>query len=450
MKTWIIGIVLGFGVGTLAFIPSCKPKIKLEDTVVSVKEIKAIGDLISAEYYGEVLSSLSLIQSDRIDSIIFEKNKLLVLKKQETDSTFGLNKKYLRKDSDLNEKERDLLKFELELADLKKENPKDKRKIRQLEKEIKKLKKEIKRLIDKLDGLDKHSTALQKDIDKVNNRLKNDPRNASLIRKKRRLEKRSANRKQRHYFRNLDTAEVTAMRDLKKFFNDSSDDIYKKTFSKEDSLNSFKEVYKNEVEKYKSKKIKEDFAYLARGIVQVGYDLQSLDSLNIFTSPKGDTIYLLDFDPILFQVDINPWFRIPEDSAGQRDNNLFGFEMVYADTKRNTNITFQKITELKSRCKSLLRQQALDANIYEHAHDNAEEALLGFFQLLSLIPGQEVKSVVISHSKYFNYKEEYLFDQKIDEEEIDFIYEIIQDDHDTLDDVFFKYQTIEYQRIYLD
>ncbi len=96
-----------------------------------------------------------------------------------------------------------------------------------------------------------------------------------------------------------------------------------------------------------------------------------------------------------------------------------------------------------------MRQDALKRDIYKGAHRNAEEALTTFFGLMADENNRVVKAV-ISHSKYFFYKSDYLYDLRIDENEYNELVEIINHDQDTLDDVSFKYQTLDYQKTHLD
>lgn len=369
----------------------CKQKIRLEDTVVSIKEIKDIGELVTAEYYGEVLSSLSILEESKMDSAFQQAFK--------------------------------------ELADLK-------------------------HSID-----DSVETRLEIRIDRLDERIKEKPENKRLIRRKNRLERRNKRKKRRLLTRIMNGRQEATFEMLQDASRQNGRQLIDQ-IEEVESYDAFKLKNDLSIQEYKAKeRNKEDIAYLGRGTVKAGYDLKSLDSLNVFTSPGGDTIYFLDFDPVLFDVDINPWFYLDDSttSLARKDsthlkklNQLYGFELVYENTKRNTKITLNDVNRVKSECKRKLRQEALDRDIYAIAKRNAEEALLSFFSLFNLQPGKEVKAVVISHSKYFEDIEEYLYDQTITELELDEIKELIATDLDTLDRDAFPYQNLGYQHHFLD
>lgn len=57
---------------------SCNPGPKLKNTVLSVQEINTIGELITAEYYGEVLSGHSLLIHENTQ-VIFQ-NSLQIIR----------------------------------------------------------------------------------------------------------------------------------------------------------------------------------------------------------------------------------------------------------------------------------------------------------------------------------------------------------------------------------
>ncbi len=165
-------------------------------------------------------------------------------------------------------------------------------------------------------------------------------------------------------------------------------------------------------------------------------------------------MYLFDFDPIITDLDINPYFYYPEDvdSSNKLDKTdttlLYGFQLIYSSEQKK--VTLQDINNVKSECKRKLYQEALDRNIFQNAQRNAEEALSGLFGLLSAEGEREIKEVIISHSKYFNYQVDYLYDKRIDKDEFTEIDAIVNADVDSLDEIAFKYQTHKYQLKYLD
>ena len=404
MKTTLLAIALG-ALSIFAFVPSCKKQIKLADTVVSIKEISEIGQLITAEYHGEVISSLSLIQAAYLeDKVLKPTFEIIQQTKQRIDTIVTT-----RFDKRLSELNLELAELKVELANLKKDPKKNSKKIARSQND---------------------SLKFELRIDRLNRKIER--------------------KKFRSFNNNLTREEKRAMKVLQK----STGKNKKKVLAKIANTNfdEFSQKNKNEINKKREKEFKEDIAYLGRGAVKAGYDLQALDSINVFVSPSRDTIYFIDFDPQLFDVDINPWYYFDEnkDMATEDERRLFGFELFDVNIKKRTQITLDQINKVKSDCKRKLRQEALDREIYNAAKINAENTLLSFFQLLSLEPGQDVTRVVISHSKYFDDKVDFLYDLTIDEEELLEIQSIVNEDTLLKDDLAFPYQSMDYQLRYLD
>lgn len=385
-------VLIVLGTALVFLTPSCKRKIKIEQTVVSIKEIKDIGQLITAEYDGEVMSSLSLI-----------------------DPTFNI-------DTFIKTNYEELHQDYEEIQTKVKEDPKVVRQDRK-----------IKKLESKMEGAsDRKKARLKKRIVKRERRKE---------RKAKRLERKAirkeVSRKKSPAFKAL--REATG-KSRKKIFED---------LGKSENVEDF--VKKNEVKimKFKRKQIKkkEDIAYLARGKVKAGYDLKNLDERSLFISPSKDTIYILDFNPELYPVVINPWFYFTEDPKTKKEakSQLYGFEIIYTNTSKDTKITFNRVQEIKSDCKRMLREEALDRDIYEAARQNAEEVLLSFFQLLTLDAEVQPQKVVISPSKYFFDQVEILRDEMIDSTEMVLIDTILRRDTRHMDSLAFPHQDMDYQ-----
>ncbi len=365
---------------------SCKSSPVLKETVLSLKEIKEIGELVTAEYYGEVISGHSVLVNNDFQSVFF--NSIDIVR-------FELEKK--RKDIDI-----------------------------EYNTKIEGIKAKIKKLENKNIALFKNAR-----IKELNDEKR------SLDREKKRKKNNSANKIRSDNFKSsINLLKVITKKSKKEIISliDKNTDsiLYKK--------------YKQALFDY-ARQDKKELVYIGRGSVKAGYNLKSIDSLNIFFSDNRDTMYLLDFDPFITDLDINPYFYFPSDST-QDSLELYGFEIIYQ--KKSKNFTLKEVNDIKSDCKLKLRQEALQRKIYDHAHQNAEEALSAFFGLLKTDKGNQVEKVIISHSKYFYYKSNYLYDLMIDSNEYKVVEEIIKEDLDSLDIVSFKYQTHEYQLMHLD
>ncbi len=375
-------------IASLLVIVSCNRKPKITDTVISVKEINDIGELITAEYYGEVISGLSILYFESLDSI---------MKRDFTEISSQIMK-----------------------ADKKVKKSFEKKIVRIEEKEQTQLTSEAK---DKID------------------------------RKKRRLDRRM-NRKKLRSLRKAGVIESkSAFKEMKKALQVNNRELIQEIGMSDTTWETFSASHQGSINEYKQKLIKKEkgkkeLIYIARGSVKAGYDLTQIDESNILLSITGDTIYMFDVDPILLDVDINPWFYFPTDDSGGGDSTLYGFQIVQANQQKK--ISFSEVTQVKTACKVLLRQDAIDRNIYEKAKNHAEDALEGLFSLLSLQPGQNVQKVFISHSKYFYDKVDILYDLTIDHEEFNYLESLINDDSQYPDSVFYNQYPVEYQKRLVD
>jgi len=389
---WIF-VSLGVLIVALYLVTSCKKQVKIDDTVISLKEINDIGELITAEYYGEVLSGLSMIYYDSLDTLMKYRYEEIVDEIGKAED--GVNETLEPKMTEVDQNNSKLSKKEL------------------------------------------------KKIERKNRRLKK-RKNRKLLKK---LRKESS------------IESMASFKELKNILdvnNRKTIETLKNEKNAQTSWDEFKAGHSEEIENYKAevkKQItKNELIYIGRGTVKAGYDLTEITEDNILFSLTGDTIYVVDVDPKLFNVDINPWFYIPPDfQSGEADSDsatFFGFQLVYVKNPKKT--TLNEINRVKTECKEILRKDAIDRHIYEKAKENAETSLQGLFSLLSLEPGQQVTKVFISHSKYFYDKVDILYDGKIDSTEVNYLKELAADDLEELDGEFYPYQTLEYQQRILD
>lgn len=376
---------------------ACNMSPVLNDTVLSMKEVKGIGELITAEYYGEVISSYSLVSNVKLDASLNESYLLVQNSYRQVDTL--LNERYAAQINDYNEK----------IASLEAKNSNAWRRSR-------------------ISGLKENLKDLESKI----------------------------NRKKIKQFKSDQSPQVkSALQLLTKATGANKRSLLRDMLDTTKSYQTIDSLYKNDIEKFRKKLVdNKELVYIGRGSVKAGYDLEQLDSFNIFFSPNEDTMYLFDFDPIITDLDINPYFYYPEDvdTSNKLDKNdttlLYGFQLIYSSEQKN--ITLQDINSVKSECKRKLYEEALDRNIFQNAHRNAEEALSGLFGLMSSEGNRNIQKVIISHSKYFNYQVDYLYDKRIDKDEYIEIKGIVSADKDSLDEIAFKYQTLNYQLKYLD
>jgi hypothetical protein len=131
----------------------------------------------------------------------------------------------------------------------------------------------------------------------------------------------------------------------------------------------------------KRKTRKKDIVFIGRGWVKAGYKFDRLDERNFFYDRSQKRVTFYGLSPVVLDKDINPWF-IPE-------KRIKGFELV--DYYKNA--TFEEAKQVKTRCKEKLLEQARLAGILEQAQANGEEALREFLVLLLDEPQLRVEFV---------------------------------------------------------
>jgi len=128
-----------------------------------------------------------------------------------------------------------------------------------------------------------------------------------------------------------------------------------------------------------NKERRRDIVFIGRGWVKAGYKFEMLDEHNFAYDKQNKLMRFYGLSPVILDKDINPWF-IPE-------NNIKGFELVDFYKKA----TFEEAKIVKVRCKEKLLEQANHSGIMKQAQENGEEALKNFFALLLDEPDLKVE-----------------------------------------------------------
>ena len=229
---------------------ACKQSPVLKDTVLSLKEIKEIGELVTAEYYGEVISGHSLLLVNDSAMPVFYKSL------EKIRSELALNREKIGKEFDAG-----ITANTIEIGRIN-----EKKIVLFRDRKIKKLEKKI----------EKKEKKKQKQQANIATKIHSEDYEASL-----------------------------------KFVMDATGIKRKKNLleliEKEKNDTVIFETYKTHI-KDCFVEDKKELVYIGRGAVKVGYNLKQLDSTNIFFSENRDTVYLLDFDPYITDLDINPYF----------------------------------------------------------------------------------------------------------------------------------------------
>ncbi len=124
---------------------------------------------------------------------------------------------------------------------------------------------------------------------------------------------------------------------------------------------------------------RKQIVFIGRGWVKAGFDFGKLDEHNLHYDEGRKTIHFFGIKPQVLDTDINPWF-IPE-------QKIKGFELV----DYSGRVTFEDAIDVKKKCKEELFEQAQKADIITRAQENGEEAMKSFFSLILDEPDIMVK-----------------------------------------------------------
>ncbi|MBM3294858.1 MAG: DUF4230 domain-containing protein [Candidatus Aminicenantes bacterium] len=120
-----------------------------------------------------------------------------------------------------------------------------------------------------------------------------------------------------------------------------------------------------------------DIAYLARGIVQAGYNLAAVEEDRFLRSRDGKTVYL-QMEPTILGKAINPWF-IYDPAANLQ---IKGFEIIAeSNVDLEEDDAFSFINGVKEACRQRLLEDALKAGIEDRARASAEQSLANLFKM---------------------------------------------------------------------
>lgn len=122
---------------------------------------------------------------------------------------------------------------------------------------------------------------------------------------------------------------------------------------------------------------RERLTLIGRGWVKAGFDFEELNEDNLVFDEDQKVIHLYGFKAKILNQDINPWF-IPQ-------KKIPGFEVL-----NYKKADFNDMKLVKINCVQKLGQKAKEANILRDAQANGEEAMEALF---SLVMGDAVEQV---------------------------------------------------------
>lgn len=346
-------------------------KAKLQPTANMVTEIIEMGELITAEYYGEVITSIQEARTEELENPevsyqaidAYEELKEMLLRLASFDSLSRDEKlkTFVRQDSSLRRRERNRL-----LLDRVSRN----------------------NILDKLayredweafELLPLHDQVLAYLYEKINN-------DSPAIRN------------------NLTDNQTKQL----------LYELYPKEIDKYWSAEEFQNAYiKKQLDDTPRQEAKKKLAMIGRGTVKAGFDLSELSPSMFYINEKAAELHFFGLAPKILNTDINPWF-IPEKGIPGFDILTYSGKVNFKDAKKVKEFAVQK-----------LEVSAQRADILKHAETFGGETLMHLF---SLVTGKEIKKVIFHHDQiiqltqqiikdqFVNYEEAKLFEERIIEE----------------------------------
>ncbi len=350
-------------------------KVTLKDTPVTVESIQGIGQLITAEYYGEVVESLGhkLKENTRVKVDSFSED-LTDMKLDLMSVVVGARNQKLNKDKGSVYR---FLQADKNSADSYYKTYQDLRKEKRYPLMIKYLELTMKgksMSVRKFNNWMKKTTV--DDIEK----------GAEKFVMKSMVSQMDLQRE--HNFRELLAAEVITKKQAKDQKHDPTSEatVQEITWFDEMNMGALGDIF------LQSQNITNDeegqLVLVGRGWVKAGFDFKEFNSQNFkYNEDKGE-IHLIGLEPKLLTYTINPWF-IPE-------RKIPGFEILVADRKNKDNVA--TLDTVKTMCLNKLRNQALGMEILQKAQENGKIHLQNFF---SLIMDKPIK--VMFHNNEYSY-----------------------------------------------
>jgi hypothetical protein len=133
---------------------------------------------------------------------------------------------------------------------------------------------------------------------------------------------------------------------------------------------------------------RKNIVFIGRGWVKAGFRFNKFDERNFVFDKASKVVHFYGLTPVILDKDINPWF-IPE-------RKVKGFELV----NYTGDVNFQDAKEVKKLCKEKLLQQA-GIEILKRAQENGKDALKSFFSLLLDEPDLSVEFHDIPHQEMY-------------------------------------------------
>jgi hypothetical protein len=374
LKNWrfILDIILVIGLVVLFFIWNpfgiFGGELKLTPTTNMVTEVKQLGQLVTSEYYGEVISS---IEESRLN--LLGEEEIGIQGAQSYDDLYGA----LADLHDYQEKPLSVREAEYKLSD-----PVD----------------HWKRII-------RQDVNRRNILDKLNyHQLLGDLTSQPLYEELLEFIWSKSNTDAQWNSNNRHKEEALLL-----LYNDVENN--RNTSLEEDAFIQF--YFHKKSLKIPRKETKKKLAMIGRGWVKAGFDFSTMDNHTFYINEEAGEVHFFGLSPVVLNADINPWF-IPEEG-------IPGFEIL----DYNGKVDFRDAKKVKQYCVEKLILNAHRAEIIKHAELNGAEIIKSLF---SLMTGEEIKKVFfhneeiirltqeIAEDEFVNYHEATLLDSQITKE----------------------------------
>ncbi|WP_373521927.1 DUF4230 domain-containing protein [Aquiflexum sp.] len=347
LRNWkfLLDIVIVLAVVVLVFIWNpfgiFGGEAKLKDTANMVAEVNQIGQLITAEYYGEVIASIDEARLDLIEDENISNNAITLFK--DIKSALGNLKSF----QDLPNSEKD--------EEYKKMTP-----------------------ISGWRRVLRYDVNSRNISDKINyhgymNDIVADPLYDDMLEYIYRLKSRRP--------RNIKWEPNPRHREEALFMIYNELPSPNETIDLEDFMQFY---YQNKTAELSKSETRKKLAMVGRGWVKAGFDFSELKESSVIIHESRGEIHIMGLTPQILNADINPWF-IPE-------KGIPGFEIL----DDNGRVDFKDAKLVKEYCVEKLLAFAHRANILQKAEDQASETLKSLF---TLITGKEIKKVVFHNDR---------------------------------------------------
>lgn len=384
----LIDILLIVGVVLLVFIWNpfgiFGNGLKLESTASMVTEVRQIGQLVTAEYYGEVIASLDETRLDLIRQDTLSAHAALVY----TDMKAALLGLYRYQQEPLRERVRDYKDREEKVNNWRS-----------------KVKHDVSRsnILEKLQFLDLDTVGEFSLSAKALNGEEQSLSTKILEYQWRRLSGKDRKVKWDPKAKHLEQAMYLLYEELRSTARQGEDFLAAYVRAGFNSDANFLDFYRADFQADLSKREqKKKLAMVGRGWVKAGFDFGQLDESSFYFNEETAELHFFGLYPEVLNADINPWF-IPE-------RGIPGFDIL----EHNNRVNFKDAKKVKQYCIDKLEVYARRAGILDQAQRQGAETLKSFF---SLITGQEVVAVHFHNDDFIRFARSIAADEHINQYE---------------------------------